>query len=95
MSFQKGQKVFTRKMYGNERGQVDTSRIWIIRSIGTKRAILDRVNEQLAGYRHGNTYYKYTHEEVAERYGNGYITDWSQAFVLIGEEGFDTKENYS
>ena len=95
MSFGKGHKVFTRYRWGDRRGQVDTTREFIIRSIGKKRAILDLSNPVLNGYRQpGSTYYIYTPEEIAERYGNGYNTSWDQVFAHVGEEGFDAKENY-
>lgn len=96
-NYLKGTIVYKRWLYGDQRGQVDTSRKFKIRSIGPKQCTLDEVrenNNEYTFYRNrGHNYYLVSSEEAAH-WGSSYISSWDQLFVLPGKEGWDPDCNF-
>lgn len=101
MSLKKGMKVYVRHTSGDERGRVDTEQIYLIRSIGTKQAVLDYQDD---GKKHnpfeprrGRQFTLYTKEQAEEYTRNSgnylYPWHWSQLLVPLGQVGWDPEIN--
>ena len=100
LGFMKGQMVYLRKNYGNERGQVDESTVYMIRNIGPKMCTVDRIDKnthQKTGYR-GHNYYLVDQPVAEERnrahYWSYQAWDWSQLMVPLGAAGWDADCNF-
>ena len=99
---------FTKRMivrkyqkWGNEAGQVDMSSLYLIRKIGEKQAILDRLDPKTMEkhpYRRGRSEWLGTEADYMSRqtrntnypvnvWDNPY--HWSHVFVQVGNEGWD------
>ena len=108
--WQKGMRVFLkRRGYGTNSREIDYRYKYIIRSIGKKQAILDRVytEEETNRYRYsgrrGQAYHITPPEQVenwrrnhpGEELPTYYNEYWSDIFVPAGDENWDADENYA
>ena len=99
MPFKKGDIVHKFTTDDNNNQVVDMSRRYVIQSIGSRMAVVVRVDDKLQPmYNRGETHRCYTQEEharyVAHGWGRSYPTKWTELFVRAGVNGWDTEENY-
>ena len=104
----RGMLVYIRQTWGQNAGQVDEDRLYVVRSCGPKKAVLDPVDKATGlpysdGYRRrGHTLHiqekEYAEQQNATNVRSGYrrfhYWDWSQMFVPQGEAGWDPSQNF-
>jgi len=95
-NLKKGDLVHIIETYGNNAGTPDFKNTYKIRSIGTKMAVVDRIDPRTgekSSWR-GRSYYLVTEEEAARRRSGGWHnwspTTWAMVFCPVGSEpGWD------
>ena len=101
--FEKGMKIFIRRSWGDNAGQIDENELYEIKSIGSIRATVKRINkdtgESLNYHGRGHSYYLYSESSLNpnDRRRNiyNYPTRWDHIFVPVGNAGWDPDFNFT